>query len=89
MIYEPRGSMWHSGGLSNNSYPELLVLALISLRSILILCSNLCLGLPRSLFPVGLYVIILSKNNSFNKRFKIHNNLLSIILDEFNNGYSF
>ena len=41
---EPGGSMPHSQGLSNNSYP----------RSILILSFHLRLGLPKGLFPVGL-----------------------------------
>ena len=58
---EPGGSMPHSQGLSNNSYPEpnqtqLPALIPISSRSILILSSHLCLGLPKGLFPVGLPV---------------------------------
>ena len=59
---EPGGSMPHSQGLSNNSYPEpnhFLVLMPISSRSILILSSHLRLGLPKGLFPVGLPVKIL------------------------------
>ena len=53
---KPGGSMLHSQGLSNNPYPELIP---ISSRSILILSSHLCLGLPKGLYPVGLPVIIL------------------------------
>jgi hypothetical protein len=49
---EPGGSMPHSQGLSNNSYP-------ISLRSILILFSHVRLGLPKGLFPAGVPVKIL------------------------------
>ena len=61
---EPGGSMPHSQGLSNNSYPEpnqpnYLQLIPISSRSILILSFHLCLGLPKGLFPVGLPVKIL------------------------------
>ena len=37
---------------------HLLVLISISLRSILILSSHLCLGLPKGLFPIGLFVKI-------------------------------
>ena len=51
---EAGGSMQHSQWHSNNPCPEpnqLLELILISLRFILIL--SLCLGLPKSLFPVG------------------------------------
>ena len=60
---EPEGSMPHSQGLSNNSYPEsnqpqFLVLIHISLRSVQILPFHLCLGLPKGLFPVGVPVKI-------------------------------
>ena len=53
---EPGGSMPHSQGLSNNTYPELNQ---PSSRSVLILSSDLCLGLPKGIFPVGLPVKIL------------------------------
>ena len=59
---EPGGSMPHSQGLSNNPYAkstQLLALIPISSRSILILSSNLRIGLPKGLFPVGLTVKIL------------------------------
>jgi hypothetical protein len=54
--------MPHSQGLSNNPYSELnqfLIFISISLRSILILISHLCLCLPKGIFPVGLPVKIL------------------------------
>jgi hypothetical protein len=56
---EPGGLMPHSQGLSNKSLPwtestQFPVLIPNSLRSILILSSCLRLGLPNSLFPVGL-----------------------------------
>ena len=60
---EPGGSMPHSQGLSNNSYPEPnqpnYPHWYISSRYILILSSHLRLGLPKGLFPVGLAVTIL------------------------------
>ena len=60
---EPGGSMSHSQvfqliHIPNRIHP-LLVLTPISLRSILILSSNLRLDLRRGLFPVGLPVKIL------------------------------
>ena len=57
---EPRGSVPHTQGLSNNPYPELnqSTLIPISSRSILILSSHLLLGLPKCPFPVGLPVKI-------------------------------
>ena len=56
--------MPHSQGLPNNPYPgpnqpNSSLLISISLKSILILSSNLRLGLPKGLFPVGLPVKIL------------------------------
>ena len=55
-------SMLHSQGLSNNLYPveltQFLTLRSISLRSILILSTHICLGLPKGLLPVGLPVKI-------------------------------
>ena len=58
---EPGGSMPHSQWLSNipilsriNPIPRIP----ISLRSILILSSNLRLSLPKGLFPVGVAVKI-------------------------------
>ena len=61
---EPRGSIPHSQGLSNNPYTEPNQLNSsyrypISLRYILIFSSHLCLGLPKSLFTVCLPVKIL------------------------------
>ena len=56
---EPGGSMSHSQGLSNNSYPELNQPNSLHSRLILILSSHLRLGLPKDLFPVGLPVKIL------------------------------
>ena len=63
-LMECGGSMPHSQGLSNNPYPELnqpnsTYWIPISLRSILILSSHLCLCLPKGIFPVGLHVQIL------------------------------
>ena len=55
---EPVGSMPHSQGLSNNSYPEPNQHSSPS-RFILILASHLRLDLPKGLFPVGLPVKIL------------------------------
>ena len=54
---ESRGSIPHSQGLSNNPYREpnqFIVWIPNLLRSILILSSNLRLGLPKSLFRVRL-----------------------------------
>ena len=55
--------MPHSQELSNNPHPgqvnPILRIDIISLRYILISSSNLCLGLPKVLFPVGLPVKIL------------------------------
>ena len=56
--------MSHSQGLSNNPYPEpnqhnSLPLTPISLQSILILHSYLCLGLPRGFFLMGSPVKVL------------------------------
>ena len=61
---EPGGSMAHSQGLSNNSYPEpkqtqFPALIHISSRYTLMLSSHLRLGLPKGLFPIGLPVKIL------------------------------
>ena len=61
---KPGGSMPHSQGHSNNSYPKLkqtqfLVLIPIALRSILILSTHLRLDLRKRLFPVGLPIKIL------------------------------
>ena len=56
---EPRGLMPYSQGLSNYHNPEptqSLVLIPISLRSILILPSHVCLFLPKGLFPAGVPV---------------------------------
>ena len=54
MVYGTGSSMPHSQGLSNNHYsePNQPILIPISLRSILILSSHLCLGHPKGLFPV-------------------------------------
>ena len=58
---EPEGSMPHSQGLSNNSYPEPNQpnSPQFSSRSILILSSHLRLGLPKGLLPVSLPVKVL------------------------------
>ena len=63
-LMEPGGSIMHSQKLSNDPYPEsnepqFLVLIPIYLRSILILSSHLCLGLPKDLFPEGIPAKIL------------------------------
>ena len=58
-LMEPGGSMRNSKGLSNNSYPEFLILEPISLKSILILSSHLRLELPKGLFSAGVPVNIL------------------------------
>ena len=62
-LVEPRGSMQYSKGLSNNPHsesnqPNPSYWYIFLLRSIPIL-SQLRLGLPKSLFPVGLSVNIL------------------------------
>ena len=61
---EPGSSIPHSQGLSNNPYPKLNqpnphIDTYFFLKSILILSSHLCLGLPKGLFPVGVPVKIL------------------------------
>ena len=56
-LIKPGGSMPHSQGPSNNPYPESNQ-PNSSSRSILILSSYLCLGLPKGVFPVGLPVNI-------------------------------
>ena len=57
---EPEGSMPHLQGLSNNPSPEPnqpnSPHCYLSLKSILILSSHLCLSLSKGLFPVGLPV---------------------------------
>ena len=57
---EPGISIPHSQGFSNNPYPELnqpnSSYRYISLGSILILSSHLCLGLPKGFFPAGIPV---------------------------------
>ena len=58
---EPGGWMSHSQGLSNNHLSQFLVLVPIYLRSILILCSHIRLGLPKGLFPVVVPVKIFKK----------------------------
>ena len=50
---EPGGSMLHSQGIYNNPYP-----APNQPNSVLTLSSHLRLGLPKSLFPVGVSVKI-------------------------------
>ena len=81
---EPGGSMPHSHGLSNNSYPEpnhSPSLIPISSRSILILASHLRLGLPKDLFPVGLALKILKAllPSSILATYPAHLNLLDLI----------
>ena len=66
---EPGGSMLHSQGLSNNSYPEPNQLhssyfTHIYLRSIRILSSYLRLGLSKGFFPADLPVKILKALHS-------------------------
>ena len=59
---EPSGPTTHLQGLSNNKYPERNQSNSLNchhLRSILIVSSRLCVGLPRGLFPVSLPVNIL------------------------------
>ena len=61
-LMETGSSMANSQQLSINSYPETnqsLLLAPISLRTILVLSSHLRLGLPKGLFLVRLLVRIL------------------------------
>ena len=76
--------MPHSQGpsLSRAESTQLLVLIPISLRSVLILSSHLCLGLPKGLFPVGLPVKILKAllPSSILATFPVHLNLLDIII---------
>ena len=61
---KPGGSKPHLQGLSNPilsraESSQFLILTPISLNSILILSSNLLLGLPKSLFPAGVHVKIM------------------------------
>ena len=79
-LMEPGGSMPHSQGLSDNPYPELNQ-PNYTLRSILILSSRLRLGLPKSLFPVGLPVKILKVflPSSILATCPVHLNLLDLI----------
>ena len=60
---KPGGLMPHSHGLSNNPYPEPNQPnnGSITLRSILILSSQLWLGLPKGLLPADVPVIILKE----------------------------
>ena len=72
---EPGGSMPHSQGLSSNPYPDPNQpnsSIPISLRSILILSSYRRLGLPKSLFPVGLPIKILKALLTFPKFYPTH-----------------
>ena len=64
-LMEPEVSMPHSQGPSNNPYPQPNN---SSSRSIITLFSNLCVGFPGGLFPVGLAIKIfkaLSVSSSF------------------------
>ena len=80
---EPEGSMSHSQGLSNNSYPEPNQpnSPNISSRPILILSSHLRLGFPKGLFPVGLPVKIMKAilPSSILATCPAHLNLLDLI----------
>ena len=51
-LMEPGGPILHLQGLVE--LVQFLILTPIPLRPILVLSSHLCLGLPRSLFPLGL-----------------------------------
>ena len=83
---KPGGSMSHSKGLSNNPYskpnqPNYPQWYPISSRSILILSSQLRLGLPKGLFPIGLPVKILQAllPSSIMATCRAHLNLLDLI----------
>ena len=79
---EPGGSMPHSQGLSNNSYPEPnQPNYYLFLQGPLILSFHLRLGLPKGLFPVGLPVKILKAllPSSILTTFPAHLNLLDLI----------
>ena len=60
---EPRGSIPHSQGISNNPYPEpnqqIPGIDTYFYKIHLVLPSHLRLGLPKGLFPVGVSVKIL------------------------------
>ena len=79
--------MPHSQGLSNNPFPETNRLnysnlyVLISLGSILILCSHPRLGLPEFFFPIGLPDKILKAvlPSSILATCPAHRNLLDLI----------
>ena len=57
-LMEPGGSMSHPQGLFSNPYEltKFHVLIPISLKSILILSSHLCLGLPKNILSAGVPV---------------------------------
>ena len=82
---EPVGSIPHSQGLSNNSYPEPNQPNSphwCSSRSILILSSHLRLGLPKDLFPVDFPVKIVKAllSSSILATWPAHLSLLDIII---------
>ena len=78
---EPAGSMPHSQGLFNNSYPETNQLSSRVDTYFLKIHSNIALGLPNGIFPVGLLVKILKAlpPSSVLVKFPAHLNLLVLI----------
>ena len=79
---EPGGSIPHSKGTSNNLYPEPKQPNSFRIDSYVFkIHSNIALGLPNGIFPVGLLVKILKAlpPSSVLVKFPAHLNLLVLI----------
>ena len=80
---KPRGTMLHSQGLSNNTYPELNQSNFLYSHLFLLdlLSFHLCQGLPKDLFPVNLPVKIIKSllPSSILATSTAHFNLLDLI----------